>query len=151
MRRKDRERPAEFAFKVCDSCSFATIAMIDSNNLPYCVPLNIVREDNVIYFHCAKQGLKNESLNLKGDVCISCVSSCEVLQEKFTTLYESAIIRGVATVVTSQDEVRKALRLLCERHTPDVMDMFEKELSRSISGTEIYKVVITQITGKSNV
>ncbi len=150
MRRKDRQLSAEYALDICDRCSYATIAMIDNENMPYCVSVNIVRHNNIIYFHSAKKGFKNDSLLNNNNVCISCVALCKVIQERFTTEYESAIVRGTASAIVDESERIKALKLLCERYTPNAMNMFENELTSSLKATEVYRIDIQYITGKGN-
>ena len=50
MRRKDREMPREFGLSVLDRCEYATLALIDPDGFPYCVPITIVREGDALYF-----------------------------------------------------------------------------------------------------
>ncbi len=148
MRRKDREKSKEFGYKVCDDCCYAVVSMTDTEGMPYCVAVNIVRVDDAIFFHSAKQGFKNNALQKNPNVCISCVSHANVIEERFTTEYSSAIIRGIASIVTDEQERRLALKQLCERHTPTAMHNFENEMQKSIKATEIWKITITDITAK---
>ena len=48
MRRKDREMPRSFAEEIADTCEWAVLSMIDPAGAPYCVPLSIVRRDDLI-------------------------------------------------------------------------------------------------------
>ena len=50
--------PKEWAINIVDKCEWATLSTIDTDGMPYCIPLSIARIDNVIYFHCAKEGKK---------------------------------------------------------------------------------------------
>ena len=77
-----------------------------------------------------------------------CVGDTRRLEDKFTTEYESAIIKGTVFEVESDEEKIKALRLLCERHTPSNMENFDEAIKRSLSVTAIWKVEIISITGK---
>ncbi len=148
MRRKDREMPAEFAYEVSDVCEWATLAMVDEEQKPYCVPLSIVRKDNAIYFHCAKSGKKTDALKANDEVCISCVGYTHRMENEFTTEFESAIVQGKAAEVNDEAEKVEALRLLCQRHTPAHMAAFDSELAQSLSRTAVWKVEISSITGK---
>ena len=51
MRRKDREMSEEFALKIIDKSRYGIVSMIDSDNMPYGLPLSIVRDDKNLYFH----------------------------------------------------------------------------------------------------
>ncbi|MBR2078835.1 MAG: pyridoxamine 5'-phosphate oxidase family protein [Clostridia bacterium] len=148
MRRKDRERDESFALSVADNCKYAVVSMIDTVGKPYCVPLSIARDDNLIYFHCALDGFKVDCLNKNNDVCISCVGHTKNIPEEFTTEYESAIIRGKAFEVTESEEKIHALKLICERYAKSNMAEFGSAIERSLSRTGIWKIEIDEITGK---
>lgn len=148
MRRKDREMSTEFARMVADKCEYAVLSMIDSEGMPYCIPVSIVREKDTVYFHCAKEGKKIDAMRRNPEVCIACVGDTCRMQDKFTTKYESAVICGTAAEVLSDEEKIHALRLLCERHTPANMQAFDEAITRSLSRTAIWKVQIRSITGK---
>lgn len=149
MRRKDREMTSEFALQVLDKCEWATIAMITPEGTPYCVPVTIARIDGFIYFHCAKDGRKIDCLNNCDDVCVSCVGNTERLSDEFSTKYESAIIFGKAIHVRDDEEKINALRALCIRHTPANMPNFDEAIAKSLWRTDIWKVSIDSISGKS--
>lgn len=148
MRRKDREMSEEFAWEVADQCEWATLGMMDPAGNPYCVPVSIVRENTSIYFHCAQSGFKVDCLKNNENICISCVGDTFRPPDKFTTKYESAILRGKAAEVTEETEKIHALRLLCKRHTPANMENFEEAVSKSLSVTAVWRIDIQEITGK---
>ncbi|MDE7337416.1 MAG: pyridoxamine 5'-phosphate oxidase family protein [Clostridia bacterium] len=149
MRRKDREMSKEFALQVVDKCEWATLATITPNNTPYCVTLSIARIENSIYFHCAKDGKKIDCFKRFPDVCISCVGDTCRLQDEFATKYESAIIFGKVSQVTDREEKILALKAISERHTPANMKNFDDVIQKSLSVTDVWKVAIDSISGKS--
>lgn len=148
MRRKDREMPAEFAYMVADKCEYAVMALNDAGGEPYCVPVTIVREESRIYFHSAMEGHKTDCLKRDNRVCISCVGDTQRMKDKFTTEFESAIIKGKASEVLDEEEKIHALKILCERHTPENMADFENAIKRSLQRTAVWRVDIEEITGK---
>lgn len=147
MRRKDRQMPKEFALQVVDKCEYAVLSMLSNGN-PYCVPLTIVRVDNSIYFHCAKAGEKYNALLQNPNVCLACVGDTNVVPQHFTTEYESAIVKGRATLVESDDEKIMALKVLCQRYTPSNMSQFDGAINASLDRTAIFKISIDDVTGK---
>lgn len=151
MRRKDREMSEEFALEVCDGCDFAVLSVIDTQGLPYAVALNTVRDGKTLYFHSAKVGKKIDCLKNCGDVCLSFVSEARLVPESFTTEYKSAVAFGQAVEVFDESEKIFALRLLCERFALSHMLGFDKAIKESLSHTAIWKVEISEITGKSNI
>ncbi|MDD6816239.1 MAG: pyridoxamine 5'-phosphate oxidase family protein [Firmicutes bacterium] len=148
MRRIDREMPAEFAYDVTDRCEYAMLSLTDPEGLPYGLPITIVREENTIYFHCARDGFKIQCLRANPHVCLACVCDTHIIEEKFTTEFASAILRGTASEVTDDAEKIHALQLLCQRHTPAGMDGFEDAVARSLHRTAVWKIEISDITGK---
>lgn len=148
MRRKDREMPEEFAWAVTDKCEWATLGMVDPDGMPYCIPISIARDGKSIYFHSAKGGFKIECLINQANVCISCVGDTFRPPDKFTTEFESSVIRGMATEVTEEREKIYALRLLCQRHTPTNMDHFDEAISQSLGQTGVWRVDVQEISGK---
>ncbi|MEE0772023.1 MAG: pyridoxamine 5'-phosphate oxidase family protein [Anaerovoracaceae bacterium] len=148
MRRVDREMDRDFALMVVDKCEYATIAMTDTDGLPYCLPITIARDNDTIYFHTAKEGKKTDALKNSPAVCMSCVGDTLRATDKFTTEFESAVIRGSACEVTDDDEKIHALRLICQRHTPANMKQFDAAIEKSLARTGVWKIDIAEITGK---
>ena len=62
MRRSDRAQSLEFAQALIDRCTYGVVAISTGEDTPYCLPLSLVRVDNRLYFHCAKQGRKLDLL-----------------------------------------------------------------------------------------
>lgn len=148
MRRKDREMNQEFALMVVDKCEYAVLSMVDTEGKPYCVPISIVRKEESIYFHCAKDGKKVESMRKNSTVCIACVGDTCREMDQFTTKYESAIVCGRAEEVCLEEEKKMALRMLCERHTPTNMENFDQAIAKSLGQTAVWKVQMDSVTGK---
>lgn len=149
MRRKDRQMPKEWALEIVDKCQWATLATIDADGMPYCIPLSMARIDDCLYFHCAKTGKKTDCLRLNDNVCISCVGDVKRLDDEFSTLYESAIIFGKACEVTDDMQKINALKAICQRHTPLYISHFDEEIKRSLPITAVWKIKIESIEGKS--
>lgn len=148
MRRKDREMDREFALCVVDKCEYAVLGMTDSDGMAYTVPISIVRDGDNVYFHSAQSGMKVDCLARDDRVCLTCVGDTNRLKDKFTTEFESAIARGRAYAVTDVKEKIHALRLLCERHTPENMHEFDAAIERSLARTAVYRIEIDEISGK---
>ena len=56
MRRKDREMNTEFAKQVIDRSRYGVLSIIETGSgTPYSIPLSIVRDDEVLYFHSARE------------------------------------------------------------------------------------------------
>jgi len=150
MRRKDREKDASFAFEVLRDCEYATLATINPDGTPYCIPISPVLVDNVIYFHCATEGQKLVNINDNNRICMSCVRHTKPIAETFTAEYESAVVFGKCIIVSNDDEKIMALRKLCEKYAESNMDNFDNSIAKWFHMTCVCKIDIEQITGKSN-
>jgi len=150
MRRKDRERDASFAMEVLRDCEYATLATINTDGTPYCIPISIVSEDNTVYFHCATEGQKLLNISKNNSVCISCVRHTKTVPEKFTLEYESAVMTGTCSIVTDDDEKIRVLKKVGEKYAKSEMDHVGAKIAKSLHNTCVCKVNIIQITGKAN-
>jgi nitroimidazol reductase NimA-like FMN-containing flavoprotein (pyridoxamine 5'-phosphate oxidase superfamily) len=153
MRRKDRERDANFAWNVFDKAEYAVLATVNSDGTPYCIPLSTARRnvngtDNVVYFHCAHEGHKLDNIKRNSAVTLTCASNVRVPEGRFTTEFESCVITGRAEIVEDDAEKIEGLRAICEKYTPAIMDKFEAAVKGSLSATCICRVIPIEVTGK---
>lgn len=155
MRRNDRAQSPEFSLALIDRCTHGVVAFADKTGIPYCVPLSLIRIDNALYFHCAKEGKKLDLLRQNGQVCITFVGNdCPAFvenQHEYTTYFESVIVTGHAFEVTSFEEKILALHRLCELRTPNGMtgDHFDLAVDASLSHTAVFRIDMDEITGKA--
>ena len=91
MRRKDRELTSEQAWAIVDGCAEGVVSMIDEDG-PYAVPVNLVREDNRMYFRKIKE-LSVDIRNKKIDNV-----SMDILSMGMTGDYQVAIEEGATMV-----------------------------------------------------
>ena len=165
MIRKDREMSKEFGLNVIDESMFGTMSIIDEEGKPYSVPLSLVRDGENLYFHGAKQGKKIDCIRHSQDVHLVFVNYCKVPRvmteeqienatprelgsKVFTMEFQSAEATGIIGEVVDKEEKMKALRLICEKYTPDLMKFFEKASVPSLDRTAIYKIEMKEITAK---
>ena len=170
MRRKDRAMSKDFGLKIIDKASYGVVSMVDGEGSPYSLPLSIVRDGETLYFHSAKGGKKVDILQISkcvsivfvGEVCVPDNFSKDQLEDMakdeslgiqfiskvFTTQFESAIVTGKTQIVEARDEKIKALKLICEKYTPDKMDYFDIAIKSGIDKTNVYSIRIEQLTAK---
>ena len=104
MRRKDREKDATFALEVIRDCEYATLATVNPDGTPYCIPISPILMDNIIYFHCTLEGKKLTNIANNSAVCISGVRHTRLVPEKLTTEFDSAITFGNCSMVADDGE-----------------------------------------------
>ena len=150
MRRTDRERDRRFAYEVIDRSAYGVAAMAEPGGVPYSVPLSLVRVEDKLYFHCALEGTKLEILRQNPRICVSFVAFNQAAEDKFTTYFQSANVKGTASEVTDGAEKILALRALCEKLTPSNLagDNFDRAIAKSLARTGIWRIQIEEITGK---
>lgn len=160
MRRKDREMDKEFAYSVIDMADFGSLATINEDNTPYSVPISFVRKENIIYIHSATKGTKIRNITKNSEVSMSFVGEVSIPfpdkessvgrkpSEIFTTEFESAVIFGHASIVDNNNERILALKLLCEKYTPNNMEFFNDAIKDSMDMTNVIRIEIRKITGK---
>jgi nitroimidazol reductase NimA-like FMN-containing flavoprotein (pyridoxamine 5'-phosphate oxidase superfamily) len=148
MRRKDRQISNDESYIIIDKASFGTMATVDCDGIPYAVPLNFVRDGDILYFHGAMEGHKIDNLKERPNVCITFVGSVSFPEKHFTTIFESAILFGKAEEVTDDNEKIHGLKLICERFVPDNMDAFNYGIEKQLKVTAVWKIKIETISGK---
>lgn len=168
MRRNDREMDREFALQIVDKAQYCVISVIDLNGNPYGFPISFVRKGDKIFIHSAKKGKKVDIFDNNSQVSITCVGEVEVPElysveeldnlietskssfssKVYTTEFESAIFNGMMELVTDDTAKIEALRLLCEKYTPNKMKYFDYAIEMSLKATNIYAMVIDEITAK---
>ena len=153
MRRKDREvsDPKE-VIDILSRCNTIHVG-IQGDKYPYVVPLSfgmeVIAEKPVLYFHCARQGMKLDLLRQNPDVCVEAeiFMQIEKTAHGITARYESVIGFGRCTFLTDPDEIAHGLKLLTEHygHYDYPLDR-----CRGLKYLNIGKIVLESITGKKN-
>lgn len=147
MRRNDRQFTDEETIKVLVEGEYGVLSTLGSNGYAYGVPLSYAYKENKIFFHCALEGLKVDNINYNNKVSFCVVGRTEVLSDKFSTLYESAIAYGIASEVSGQEK-QEALMALVEKYSPEFMEAGRKYAMSSGDITKVYKIEIEHLTGK---
>lgn len=121
------------------------------NGYAYGIPMSYTydRENSSLYFHCATEGQKIDIMKVNNKVSFCVVGTTQPIADQFTTLYESVIVFGKADIDLSEDEKRKALRLLVQKYSKGYEELGEKYMEKSWSRTAAFKIEIEHITAKA--
>jgi nitroimidazol reductase NimA-like FMN-containing flavoprotein (pyridoxamine 5'-phosphate oxidase superfamily) len=150
VRRQDRLLSKDEAVNLLRNARYGILAMQAESNGAYAVPVSYVWDgDETIYFHCAKEGEKLQCINLCPDVSICIVGDTNVHPDKFTTEYESILLRCKANLGLTDDEKMKALELILDKFSPDDKIIGMKYAAKSFSRTEIVRLHIVEWSGKA--
>lgn len=150
IRRRDRLLDEERAIELLKTAEFGTLSMIDENGLPYGIPVNYVWDGkDSLYIHCAPEGKKLRAIAAHPEVSFSIVGRVHLLPSKFTTEYESIVLKGTARVGLSPEERMQALVLLVEKLSPNYVEVGKKYAEKSFFRTEIIRLDVTEFSGKT--
>lgn len=124
---------------------------LTSDGYGYGIPISYAydKETNSLYFHCATEGQKLDIIGGNNKISFCVVGNTRPIAEQFTTLYESVIAFGKADIQLSEDEKRKALRLLVQKYSPGHEALGENYMEKSWNRTFSFKIVIEHITAKA--
>ena len=119
MRRSDRATTAEKAWEILEKAEYMTLSMMGAEGVPYGVTLSFARVGESLYFHCASEGYKLDSLRKNPAVCVNAVYQQRTKAEEFTVAFESAVAFGKAAEVTQQEEKVQGLLAICKKYAPE--------------------------------
>ena len=118
MRRRDRLATEEETLEMLKEGVYGTLSVCGNDNIPYGIPLNYAYADGAIYFHCAKTGHKIDIMNENNNVCFSVVTKSDVLEDKFSSDFKSAVVFGKAYLVEDTDERQFAFEAILHTCLP---------------------------------
>jgi nitroimidazol reductase NimA-like FMN-containing flavoprotein (pyridoxamine 5'-phosphate oxidase superfamily) len=147
MRRKDRQLNSERLEEIIVNGEYCTLGTIDKSGYPYTIPVSYVYSDGKIYFHCAYDGQKIDNIKENDKVSINIVGNTKILPGKFSTVYESAVIFGRASIIEG-DEKTEALNRFISKYSPGFKEEGESYIRNAKDHTCIVRIDIEHMTGK---
>ena len=153
MRRKDREvLDINEIFGILIRCDTIRLGLY-GEEYPYVVPVSfgaeMINGKVVVYFHCARQGMKLDLLRGNSHVCVEgdIFIKTELTEHGITTRYESVIGFGSCNLVDNEEEVVHGLRLLTEHYG---YHDYSIERCRGAEHLYVGKIILNEISGKRN-
>lgn len=146
MNKKERMMSQEDCWTCFDQSPYSTLSMVKDQK-PYAVPLSCARIDDVVYFHCAKQGLKSDLINTNKHVWLSSVSYVENNDTYPTTYYRSVMMEGECYVVEDENEAYTALEAITKRYSSTYTFKSDSSCMRAVM---VCGIRIQQVYGKKN-
>jgi uncharacterized protein len=149
MRRKKQLLPGEETVAILHASTSGVLAVLGDDDYPYAVPLSFAYEDGKLYFHAATTGHKLDALGRSEKASFCVIAADDIVPEKFTTHFRSAIAFGKARIVTDEEEKRHGLLLLAEKYSPDYLDAAGAEIDGDWKRTTVIALDIEHLTGKA--
>lgn len=152
VRRQNRVLEGERITELLINSEYGFLSLGTSENgYAYGIPISYAYEEesNSLYFHCAPEGQKLDEISKNNKVSFCVVGKTDPIPNQFTTLYESVIAFGDAVTNLSDDEKRKALRLLVKKYSAGFEEIAEQYMDKSWNRTSTFKIEIKHITAKA--
>lgn len=153
MRRKDREiTDIDQIYDILFRCDTINLGM-NGGTAPYIIPMTFACsiEDGkiVIYFHSALGGRKWEILNSDPNVCVEAHLYYKTVQTEggITAKYESVIGTGIAEKIEENAKKVAAFKLMLDHYK---QSGFPAESCKGLPDCAVFKVVLTEVSGKHN-
>lgn len=152
VRRQDRLLEETKARVLLQSGEYGVLSLATSGNEPYGIPLNYVWDgNNCLYFHCALEGRKLELIECNPQASFCVVGATNVVASKFSTGYESLVLKGRVAIGLDDQEKHKALHLLINKYSSAHRDAGGKYIDKLFVQTEVICFDIDEVSGKSKV
>ena len=152
IRRQDRILDDTRAIELLQSAEYGFLSLGKNlNGYAYGVPMSFAynETDDALYFHCALEGQKLDNLKQNNKVSFCVVGNTKPVSEKFSTLYESVMVFGIAEIIQTEEDKRFALRKLLEKYSPNHLEMGEKYINSSLNRTLTFKLNIEHLSAKA--
>lgn len=153
MRRTDREiTDPTVLFDILQRCTTVRIG-IRGGDFPYIVPVSfgISLEDSkpVIFFHCAREGMKLDLLRNDPHVCVEgdIFIKTEMTGRGVTTRYESIIGTGVCEILRDEEACLYGLSRIMEHYGFTGYDIHS---CQSLPFLHVCRIPLESLTGKRN-
>ena len=149
MRRNKQELPQAEAVAMLASCTSGVLAVHGDDGYPYAVPLSFAYEDGKLFFHSATAGHMPDAIERDDKVSFCVIAADDVVPEKFTTHFRSAVAFGRARVITDDAAKRHALRRIAEKYSPEHMDAVDARSDEDWKRVCVFELVVERLTGKA--
>jgi len=151
MRRHDRQMNDPQTEELLRRGNWGVLSMNGAGGHPYGVPMNYAYAGAAIYLHCAREGKKLTLIRADGRVSFCVVGQAEPLPDAFSTRYSSAMVFGRICEVDDEEEKRKALAALVEKHGAggEYIEKGRRYADEALRETVVLRIDIEHVTGKA--
>ncbi|MCR5486605.1 MAG: pyridoxamine 5'-phosphate oxidase family protein [Lachnospiraceae bacterium] len=149
MRRFKQQISEEECIRILKEEPRGVLSMIGDDGYPYGIPLDhwYNEADGKLYFHCAKEGHKLDSIT-KCDKVSYCVYDEGYRKDgEWALNINSVVIFGRMKLVTDADKTREICTNLCRKFTDDEA-FLQKELTNALPRVQCLELIIEHMTGK---
>lgn len=151
IRRQDRTLDEKRSFEILKTGEYGILSMrTEKGDGAYGIPISYVWDGgDSIYLHCAPMGRKLECIDACSQVSFCIVGRTKVIPSQFTTAYESIVLKCEAHYGLPESERMSALSWLLSKYCPDDKIRGISYAEKSFPRTEIIRLDIKEISGKT--
>lgn len=153
IRRKEKEiKDRNEMIAILEHAEYITIAMC-RNDEPYLVTLShgYDRANRCLYFHCAKEGKKNDILKENNIIWGQALLDKGYVKKKCDHLYATVHFKGSVTFMEGTQEKRDALEVMIRALEDEPEIVMGTQLGvESIDKVQIGKIDIEYMSGKKS-
>ena len=138
----------ESTLELLRNANEGVLGTISDNGYPYTVVVNHVLYNGKLYFHSAKTGHKIDNIIANPNVSFTVYDNEFIIEEEFTTKYQSVTLFGQAKIIPGNKEV---LMELIKKYSPNFLKSGTSYVDEKFSTTILVEITIEHITGKERV
>ena len=112
--------------------------------------MNFITLEGCLYLHCAREGHKLDSIARDDRVCFTVVTKAQPVPEHITTLYESVIVFGRASLVEEEDQRLAVLDQLISDLGQVSPELKARYIQAKQAKTGLIRIQPVQVTGKAS-
>lgn len=155
MRRKDRELSLQEAWAILEQGIYGVLATANQDGQPHGTPISYVadKENNSIYFHCAKTGQKTQNMEQNAKMCFTVVTQANPVfipdPLNYTVYYTSAMAYGHVQRLSDGDKKRAAMTLV-SKYFPENAKAADGYYESAGAYIDVWQITIDSVTAKSH-
>jgi len=150
MRRIERQMSDIEVLELLKKGEYGILSTCGEDNQPYGIPLSYVLIDKNIYIHCAGVGTKLDNISVNDKVSFTVVGKTKVLQEQFSTEYESALVLGRAILLTEEEKYEPLMEFI-RKYSPQFIKEGQLYIEKAKEKTTLIKIETYSFSGKHRV
>ena len=149
MRRFKQELSAEETAEILKNGNTGILGVLGDDDYPYTVPVNYLYRDGKIIFHGAGAGHKFDAMMKHDKVSFCVIGHDEIVPDKVTDYFRSAIVFGRVHIIEDPDEKLMAAHDLGTKYSPE--QAVQDDIGRSFKNVVMYEITVEHMTGKESI
>ncbi|MBF0579005.1 pyridoxamine 5'-phosphate oxidase family protein [Erysipelotrichaceae bacterium RD49] len=147
MRRFKQKLSDEKCLELLKTQPRGVLSMNGLNGYPYGIPMNFYYEDGHLYFHCAKQGCKLESIEQDNKVSFNVIDQGVQIEGKRGLDFNSVIVFGKIRIMEDRAKAEEMCRKFGLKYFDE--EQINRDMERSFGRVNLLDLEIEHMSGKT--